>query len=49
MLLGQLPAVDVEDLPSLVKHLISSATKANAEQVRHYALLHSYARHHLSA
>lgn len=32
-LLGQLPAVEVEDLPGLVKYLLSSADKANAEQV----------------
>lgn len=32
MLLGQLAAVEVEDLPALVKYLLGSATKANAEQ-----------------
>jgi hypothetical protein len=32
MLLGQLAAVEVEDLPGLVKFLLGSATKANAEQ-----------------
>eukprot|EP00879_Flechtneria_rotunda_P027893 GHRR01029940.1.p1 GENE.GHRR01029940.1~~GHRR01029940.1.p1 ORF type:complete len:202 (+),score=78.31 GHRR01029940.1:219-824(+) len=32
-LLSQLPAVEVADLPGLVKHLISSATKSNAEEV----------------
>eukprot|EP00882_Tetradesmus_deserticola_P024430 GHRQ01026698.1.p2 GENE.GHRQ01026698.1~~GHRQ01026698.1.p2 ORF type:complete len:202 (+),score=96.91 GHRQ01026698.1:184-789(+) len=33
MLLGQLAAVEVEDLPGLVRYLLGSATKANAEQV----------------
>ncbi|WIA09029.1 hypothetical protein OEZ85_008443 [Tetradesmus obliquus] len=33
MLLGQLAAVEVEDLPALVKYLLGSATKANAVQI----------------
>jgi hypothetical protein len=32
MLLSQLAAVEVEDLPALVKYLLGSASKANAEQ-----------------
>lgn len=33
-LLSQLPAVDVEDLPGLVKYIIGAAGSSNAEQVR---------------
>jgi hypothetical protein len=32
--MSQLPAVEVEDLPGLVKYIISTAGTANAEQVR---------------
>eukprot|EP00775_Hariotina_reticulata_P013726 gene13726-13848_t len=32
-LLGQLPAVEVEDLPGLVRYLLTTAVKSNAEQV----------------
>jgi hypothetical protein len=43
MLLGQLAAVEVEDLPGLVKYLLGSATKANAEQAStHKPLLRLY-------
>jgi hypothetical protein len=38
MLLGQLAAVEVEDLPGLVKYLLGSATKANAEQASTHML-----------
>lgn len=35
MLIGQLPAVDVDDLPALIRHLISSGTDVlTAGQVR---------------
>jgi hypothetical protein len=32
-LMSQLPAVDVEDLPGLVKYIIGAAGSSNAEQV----------------
>jgi hypothetical protein len=38
-LMSQLPAVEVEDLPGLVKYLIGAAVSSNAEQVGHLGVL----------